>query len=353
MAEDIDVRTRSAIGTFGVLSAGAGLGVITPEIKEAILSFLNRRLGLQLFDAPPWMGWMLIALGLSCLLLAFFGQGRIDAVSRYLFHGRGSTVGTFLVVKHTGFTPPVRDIQQSELPKTLNRCALQQLSIDISGDLALSPPSLEVALAKQLRMPDQITAILGVNPAAELGYSGIVQAPFQLLAGHQLASWTRVRTFEWDRHLNTWKALTGGPGTDLGVVTSDAVIGMGLDVAVAIEISYAIAEAEIVASVPDISRIIRVGVAVPALDSVTHDGQVTQIAQAFRAALDSTRGIAPGARVHVFCSAPMSIGFALGRMVSRTLHPPVRVYAYNLAASKPYPWGIEINALPATAIVRT
>ncbi|WP_267382411.1 MULTISPECIES: SAVED domain-containing protein [unclassified Sphingomonas] len=353
MVEDADVGTRRAIGTFGVLSAGAGLGVVTPAIKEAILSFLNKRLGLQLFDAPPWMGWALIALGLICLLLAFFGQGRIDGVFKYLFHGRNSTVGTFLVVKHTGFVPPVRDIQQSELPKALNRCALQHLSIEVGGDLALNPPALEAALAKQLRMPDQITAILGVNPAAALGYSGIVQAPFQLLAGHQLASWTQVRTFEWDRHLNTWKALAGGQGPDLGVVTSNAVVGTGLDVGVAIEISYAIADAEIVASIPNIGRIVRVGVALPALDAVTHDGQVTQIAQAFRAALDGTRGIAPGARIHVFCSAPMSIGFALGRMVSRTLHPPVRVYAYNLAAPKPYPWGIEINAAPAAAIVRT
>jgi hypothetical protein len=353
MTEDVDVGSRRAINTFGVLSAGAGLGVITPAIKEAMLSFLNKRLGLQLFDAPPWMGWVLIALGLGCLLLAFFGQGRIDDVFRFLFHGRDSTVGTFLVVKHTGFVPPVRDIQQSELPKTLNRRALQHLSIEIGGDLGLNPPALDAALAKQLRMPDQITAILGVNPAAELGYSGIVQAPFQLLAGHQLASWTQVRTFEWDRLLNTWKPLTSGQGTDLGVVTSDAVVGLGLDVGIAIEISYAIADTEIVGSVPHIGRIIRVGVAMPRLDSVTHDGQVTRIAQAFRAALDSTRGIAPGARVHIFCSAPMSVGFALGRMVSRTLHPPVRVYAYNLAAPKPYPWGIEINAAPASAIVRT
>lgn len=352
MAEDVDVWARRAIGTFGVLSAGAGLGVITPAIKEAMLSFLSKRLGLQLFDAPPGMGWVLIALGLGALLLAFFGQGRIDDVFGFLFHGRDSTVGTFLVVKHTGFVPPVRNIQQSELPKALNRRALQNLCIEIGGDLGLNPPGLDAALAKQLRMPDQITAILGVNPAAELGYSGIVQAPFQLLAGHQLASWTRVRTFEWDRHLNTWKALTSGHGTDLGVVTSDAVVGVGLHVGVAIEISYAIADAEILASVADIGRIIRVGVAVPTLDSVTHDGQVMRIAQAFRTALDSTRGIAPGARVHVFCSAPMSVGFALGRMVSRTLHPPVRVYAYNLTALKPYPWGIEINAAPA-AIVRT
>jgi hypothetical protein len=72
MTEDVDVGSRRAINTFGVLSAGTGLGVITPAIKEAMLSFLNKRLGLQLFDASPWMGWVLIALGLGCLLLAFF-----------------------------------------------------------------------------------------------------------------------------------------------------------------------------------------------------------------------------------------------------------------------------------------
>ena len=135
-------------------------------------------------------------------------------------------------------------------------------------------------------------------------------------------------------------------GADLVVSMRDEALGAGADVAIAVEVSYPIAADEITASVSESGRLIRVGVAAPALDCITHEGQVAEIARQFRAALDGTRTLAPGARVHVFCSAPMSVGFALGRMVSRTLHPPVRVYAYDRNAAKPYPWGLEVNGAP-------
>lgn len=351
MPDDVDVWARRALGTFGAVATGAGIGIVSPAVKEAVLSFLNHRYELKLFDAPPWMGWTLIGIGLVALLLSFIGQARLERMITFIFNGRGSTVGTFLTVKHTGFVPAVRDIKTAELPPVFSRRDLRHLPIDLGPDLALSPPAVEAALARQLRMPDQIVTMLGVDPTTDLGYCGIVQAPFQLLAGHQLMSWTHVRTFEWDRHVNRWTTLTSGPGPDLGVTTTTATLAVGADVAIAVEVSYAIADAEMLMSVPAIGRIVRVKVATPALDTVTHDGQVTAIARAFRDALDATRSISAGARVHVFCSAPMSVGFALGRMVSRTLHPPVRAYAYDRTAAKPYSWGIEINAASGAAMV--
>jgi hypothetical protein len=228
----------------------------------------------------------------------------------------------------------------------LARRELQHLTVDLSLELASTPPSLEAALAKQLRMPDQVAALLGVNPTADLGYCGIVQAPFQLLAGHQLASWTRLRGFEWHRHDHRWVPLPPGAGPDLGVNTRSDVVGSGPDFAIAVEVSYAIDAAQILTSTPGVGSIVRVAVSTPALDCVTHEGQIAELARQFRAVLDGTRTLAGGAKVHVFCTAPMSVGFALGRMVSRTLHPRVRVYAYDRNAAKPYPWGIEINAAP-------
>lgn len=347
MTDDGDKKSRVALGGFGSVLAIAGVGIVSPGFKDAVLAALNRRFNLDLYlNAPPWAGGVMIAIGALLLIVAFFGQGRLERALIRVFDGRGSSIGTFLAIKHVGFAPSVRDLRADELPADLARRDLQHLSVDLSLELAATPPSLEAALSKQLRLPDQVAALLGVNPTADLGYCGIVQAPFQLLAGHQLASWTRMRSFEWHRHDHCWVPLPPGAGSDLGVSTRTESVGLGADVAIAVEVSYAIDTAQIAASTPGVGSIVRVAVSAPALDCVTHEGQVAELARQFRAALDGTRTLAGGANVHVFCTAPMSVGFALGRMVSRTLHPPVRVYAYDRNAAKPYPWGVEINAVP-------
>ncbi|MBX9898222.1 MAG: SAVED domain-containing protein [Qipengyuania sp.] len=352
MNDDADTRSRIALGGLGSLLAAAGVGILSPGFKDAVLAGLNRWLDLGLYlEAPPWVGALMVLFGGVLLLLAFTGQGRLERAMIRLFDGRGSTIGTFLAVKHVGFAPVVRDIRREELPPDIARRDLRHLQVDLSLELQATPPGLEAALSKQLRMPDQITAILGVNPDADLGYCGVIHAPFQLLAGYQLASWMRLRSFEWHRHDHRWTALTAGPGPDLGVTTQSEPIGFGPEVAISVEVSYAIAAAEIAASVPAAGQLIRVTVAAPALDCITHEGQVAELARQFRDALDAVRGLPAGARVHVFCSAPMSVGFALGRIVSRTLHPPVRVYAYDRNAPKPYPWGIEVNGAPGAGQV--
>lgn len=347
MALSADTKTRLSAGGFGALCGGAGVGILSPGFKDAGLAEVNRVLHLQMeLDPPQWAAWVLIPIGIMFLLLAFVGQERI-------FNRHGATVGTFLAIKHLGFKPAVRDIRRDELPAKFSRRDLRYLTIDLASDLATAPPRLEMAIEQQLRMPADISALLGVNPGVDLAYCGIVQAPFQFLAGYQLSSWARIRNFEWQRHDQCWTVLQEGAGPDLGVSTQTVAVGPGPDMGIAIEVSYDIAAAEIVASVVTIGNLMRVRVAAPLLDCVSHEEQVGEIARQFRAVLDAGRALPAGARIHVFCSAPVSVGFALGRMVSRTLHPPVCVYAYDRAAAKPYPWGVEINGTPGTGqIVR-
>jgi len=352
MNDDADSKSRIGLGSIGGLSATTGLSILSPGVKDAILSRVNQIFDLKLYlEVPPWAGAVLLALGVVLLILAFIGQGRLDRASVWIRDGRGASVGTFLAVKHDGFFPLVRKISQDELPSDMRRRDLRHLDIDLSHDLSIDPPALEAALVKQLRMPDQINAILGVTPDADLGYCGIIQAPFQLLAGYQLASWLRLRCFEWHRHDQRWIALTSGTGSDLCVAKTAEQLGVGADIAIAVEVSYAIDSNDIMASVPAVGQLVRVRVAVPELDCITHEGQVVEIARQFRTALDGARGLPAGAHVHVFCSAPMSVGFALGRMISRTLHPPVRAYAYDRKANKPYPWGLEVNGTPSAGRV--
>jgi len=286
------------------------------------------------------------------LVLAFFGPARVE---RALVHvvGASRSKGAVVAIKEIGFAPAVRDLNREELPPHLNGRQVQHLVIDVSHELSANPPQVEAALAKQLRLPDQVAALRGAQPGAELAFCGIVQAPFQLLAGYQLSTWVTTQAFEWNRHTHNWQALEAGEGQDLKPATKVQVVGAGGDVAIAIEVSFSISTADIVGSVAGLSEIVRIGPAQARLDCVTHEGQVTALARQFRATLDRLHSrLVAGARVHVFVAAPMSVGFGLGRMVSRTVHPPVIAYAYDRNAQRPYRWGLFINAsTPAQQVV--
>lgn len=352
MANEDDSKSRVALVSFGAAAGAVGLSIISPGIKDAVLAWLNASYDLKLsLDAPLWAGILLVCFSVLVLVIAFVGQSRLELSASRVFNRNSARIGSFLAVKHVGFAPVVRDVRQDELPSDVRQSDLRHLSIDVSADLAENPPSLEAALQKQLQMPAQIGTMLGINPSIGLGYCGIVQAPLQSLAGFQMASWTSLRCFEWHRQEGRWVALLPGAGPDLGVNTTSTTISQEVDLAIAIEVSYAISNEEILLSLPRIGTVSRISIASPALDCITHEQQVSAIAQQFRIALDNARALAAGTKVHVLLAAPMSVGFAVGRMISRTLHPAVRVYAYDRNAQPPYAWGIEINGSAGEAKV--
>lgn len=345
MVSEGDTSSGKRLAASGAALLAVGLAIVSPGLKDAAVAFLNRVLGLGLsLNAPIWLGVVLIILGVVLLLIAFFGR---DAVLSGLtdISGRGqATQGTLLVIKHTGFKSVVRDLRVDELPKAQQRRDLQHLRLDVSDQLSSSPPKLTQALAAHGTLLQSVEAIRSTNARAELAYCGIVQAPFQLLAGQRLTAWAEVLTFEWDRMSQRWIALSSQDGPDLGVHVREEQIGGGSDVAIAIEVSYPISTADISASTVSCGRIFRLAVAAPALDCVTSEGQVKAISKLFRQTLDSLHNEAsPPPLIHVFCAAPMSVGFDLGRLISPTIHPPVACYAYNSQSTPRYKWGVILN----------
>ena len=87
-----------------------------------------------------------------------------------------------------------------------------------------------------------------------------------------------------------------------------------------------------------------VTVAAPKRDVITHYGQVEAIADAFRDAIDTMlRRLPKGGVIHLFAAVPMCVGFSLGRMISKTVHPEVIAYNYSAQSNPRYSWGIRIN----------
>lgn len=344
MANSEDGKARAALTAGGTLLLAAGASDFYPGFQDAILAFLNNKLSLGFPDPPDWFSALILLLGILLLLLGFFGPSRTAGALGHFFNARQKKPPV-IAIKEIGFAPSVRDISPDELPPHLEGRVVQHLIVDVSQDLSTVPAQLEAALSKQLRVPDQLAAIRSVQPDSPLAFCGIIQAPFQILAGFQLSSWVNAQAFEWDRNDLRWQSLHKGNGPSLRSNTQTEIVGTGDDVAIAIEVSFNISTADIVASVPTLEQIIRIGPALPRLDCVTHEGQVIEIASQFRSVLNNLHSnMKPDARIHVFAAAPMSVGFGLGRVISRTFHPPVIAYTYERNARPPYQWGLLINA---------
>lgn len=78
-----------------------------------------------------------------------------------------------------------------------------------------------------------------------------------------------------------------------------------------------------------------------------------RICYLFRQALDEIHNeLGSGPAIHVFYAGPVSVGFSLGRRISRTIHNRVFVYNYNAKASPAYAWGIDVTRdAPANTMV--
>jgi hypothetical protein len=335
---DDDRQGRGAITVAGGAAFATGLGILAPGFKDLFLSLLNAVLNTDLYELPAPLGWVLLLLGILLLLLGYLGPSRMFSL---IGGPSGKPADDLLVLRHIGFRPPVRTPTAQEA--ALNGSARRVIDFPIDLGVKLQGGDLDGALADhEVRMTD-LEAVRAAQPEAGLAYAGIVQAPFQILAGYRLSTWVAASLMEWNRVDHGWTALAPGGGPDLGVTTTEEAVGAGGDVGVAVQISFPVAAAAVVASVPAVGRLIRIGLPVPRLDAVTHVGQANYIAAECRRVLDALASEGCAGRVHLFIAGPMSVGFRVGQLISRTLHPLIHVYAYSLNSQPPYPWGLVIN----------
>lgn len=325
------------IGAGGAAFAGA-LGILVPGFKDFVLAVLNDWFGTQLYELSPVLGWALLVVGIILLTMAFFGPARLFE----LFPGRSADPAkTLIVLRHLGFRPPVRTPTPEEATVAGRAPQVIDFPVDLAGRFLAG--DLDGALNDHQSRMAELEAVRAAQPSADLAYAGIVQAPFQVLAGYRLSSWTAATLMEWNRVDHIWTSLAPGAGPDLGLARHDTATGSGADIAIALEISFPVATAAVTSSLPTVGRIIRIGLTPPRLDAVTHVGQVNAIAAECRRVLDELAAQGPGGRIHLLIAGPMSVGFRVGQLVSRTLHPLIQVHAYTLNAQPPYSWGLVIN----------
>lgn len=320
-----------------------GLAVLSPGISDALLAYANNSLELGLsLDAPWWIGLPLIALGALLFILGF-------ATDR-----AGTSTGQFLAIRHQSFRPLAPNLPTEALPKRMQRRKINVYDCDLSSFMNTEPVDPTGAVRQQERLASHITGVRQSDPDAAVGYYGIVHIPFQFLAGCSISTYPEVALFELNRSDNKWYELKSGAGTDLKPTLRRTIDPLTPTAAVLrIEVSYPVAAEEVVRVIPAPFREYTISIAQPAIDKVTHYDHVDSICDLFRQALDEIHNeLGSGPTIHVFYAGPVSLGFSLGRRISRTIHNQVFVYNYTSKATPAYSWGVDVTRdAPANTMV--
>jgi hypothetical protein len=267
-------------------------------------------------------------------------------------------VGTFIAIRHQSFDPLTSRLFEQSLPDHLRHCKIQHIECDQSSFLTSGVCDPVGAVRQQHnQFVNNLLAGFRANPEAAIGYYGIVHIPLQFCAGYAVSTWPKVVLFELDRNTNCWYELATGNGQKLGLsVKTISRPANAVAVAIRIAISFDISKNDVDDVVPQPYEDIQIEIEKRRIDALTHYSQVNEVCHAFRQVLDDLHGrVDKSLIVHIFYAGPVSLGFSLGRRISRTIHHQVIVYNYTALTSPHYAWGLKINSVdsPESRVVWT
>ena len=332
------------VGLAGLLVV-AGIGIVSPGLKDALLAALNKWFGLGLsLDAPYFVGFPLIVAGIGVYLYGEHGTRQERKLAA------AQPPGTFIALHHQSFEPPTARLPDSAAPSRLGRRIIRHIECDQSVFFSAGKADPAAAVRQQERILSDISANRRADPDAATGYYGIVHVPLQFLAGCSVSTWPKIALFELTHTDQRWHELERGRGPDLRLtVQTLQQPPVPAAIAIRIAISYEVPVSDVADVIEAPFKDIRIGLTPPRLDAVTHYGQVEAICLAFRRVLDDIHELHDrSVAVHVFFAGPVSVGFSLGRQISQTIHHRVIVYNYSARATPRYAWAIEINGDPGT-----
>lgn len=343
--ENDDGRPGNSYRIIGGALILVGLALLSPGVMDAVIAFLNSALDLGLsLDAPWWIGLPIIFLGFVLFILGFITD-----------HS-GSHKGQFVAIRHQSFQPLAGTLPVKALPSRMRRRRIQPYDCELSSFMTGTTINPKAAVLAQQKLASHIAGVRLSDPDAALGYYGIVHIPFQFLAGCSISTYPEVLLFEHDRSNGNWTELKSGAGQNL--TPKVARISDPTDpsaVVIRIEISYPVAPAEVSKIIPTGYREYKLTIANPGIDKITHYGQVEAICVLFRNILDEVHNqLSANLPIHVFYAGPVSLGFSLGRRISRTIHNQVFVYNFTAQTNPGYSWGIDVTRdAPAESMVVT
>jgi hypothetical protein len=260
-----------------------------------------------------------------------------------------------IAVRHQSFDGNTHVLTDDDMP-ALHQGALR-LPLDIDQcEFTLNGHMLKPAEALDIQrsLANKLKVHLEGSSDAALAYYGKAHIPLVFAAGYAVQSDIPVLHYELDRKTNRWRYLDElAEGADLGIstVNTGQLVKGGL-AAIRISISFEVGAEDVEERLGTAYADFHLRISQPKIDIITTRAQVERIAQAFRDILDHLRSSPDTpAQIHVFCSAPMSVVFALGRRVSPTLNPPVFIHNHNMSSKPRYAWAVQVTGVPVPITV--
>lgn len=329
MSKKKDSLDGQLIGV-AVAMAVAGIGILAPGLQDAIIGAANSllQLGLDL-SVPQWVGWILLVGGIAFGLLIYSSaQGWIRSKHKQSF-----------AVTHTSFPTqsPVlnREVITSGRDVVVTRIC--DLSAYFSGGLDVAG-----ALRQQMMMVGDVRS--AQRAGNEICYGGLVHIPLQFQFGSAISTGSAIRFFEKDRSENVWLELEN-EAPPLGVSTNWRQPDSPLSALVCVSVSYLVEESAITSMIEGEAVVVHLSLPSPAIDCVTAYSHLDEIASEFRRVMDRLQAILPAtAKVHVMYAGPSSLGVALGRQISHSVHNATWVYNYSRRNDPPYSWAVLVNS---------
>lgn len=254
--------------------------------------------------------------------------------------------GVMIAIRHRSFDGAPAPLTPDALPAPYKKHAIIHEEIDqtsfFSAGILVEPAA---ALRVQAGLAARLRTQLQAHAGAPIAYYGKAHIPLAFAAGYAAQVDPRVLHLELARQgPKTWLPLQPGNGPDLNVTVEETGAPVAGDAVVRVSVSYPVDRPDIFERLPAHAQDFHLHIGTQKIDAVTHEGQVDDLARRFRSVLDRLQQQSPPpAAIHVFCAAPMSVVFALGRQVSPTIHPPVIIHNYTQASTPRYAWAVQVN----------
>lgn len=201
------------------------------------------------------------------------------------------------------------------------------------------------ALQRQIGFIKQLNNFVDDYPSSRIGYFGLAHIPLLFQAGYQVNR-RKVEVFATNRLTGDWIPLkkTGrGPALRLTEEAREKSPLEAGDVVIRVSVSYPVREEQIRGIVDHALVSFHLSLDKPLPDIVKSEEQLDRYARKFYELLVDIHTRFPNRRkIHLFLSAPPTVVFRFGQMVSKTIDPEILVYNYSNKDHPAYGWAINI-----------
>ncbi|MEY8198914.1 MAG: SAVED domain-containing protein [Colwellia sp.] len=323
-----------------------GIGALTPQWWYGLanaLYFKATQSNLEPFDASPTTGWAFIVIGLVLVALSIWESKRTK--NKEVIGIRHISLGNI----------PLEAIKR-DLPYIQKLWHYRELTIDhcdsYSKGILVDYNSV---LRRLEKTPDQIDGILQSSTDTPLAYYGLTHIPLAFYLGYLLSdNKYHIQHYELNNDTGRWDQL-GELATPIRLKNNCKELtentGHG-SVILTIGISYPIHTSEIdELNIPNELARINIETSLPQRQLICCQSQIDQVCKEFRQTLEQIKNTYPNRQeIHLFYSGPVSLSFALGRIISERIDSEIKIYNYSVKETPKYNWSISFNGSNPTRI---